>query len=207
MLGDIAEQVQLGAHELTDLWGVGAAPNSRQGARPSQSRYEKKSDSHNNDAGYSPKSYRKSAPATPRRLQGRTLPASRASRALQIVLTDPQAWARLSNDDHHLLSELPAPYGPLFAWVDAQHHDHGAQPWAALREALRGQEHEDFAAAEVAKVPAEIENDPAELSRILDAERKLRRDEEKSRLAAAAPTDPEAMAQYRALLDAEKEGR
>ena len=26
--------------------------------------------------------------------------------------------------------------GALFAWLDSQHHEHGAQPWSALREAL-----------------------------------------------------------------------
>ena len=207
LLGDIAEQVQLGTHELTDLWGIGAPAKTRSG--PGK-RYEKHSESSLQDGGPARSYSRKSttyAPSPPRRLQGRTLPASRAGRALQIVLTDPAAWDRLSNDDHHLLCALPAPFGPLFAWVDAQHHDHGIQPWAALREALRGHEAEAFAVSEVTKIPPDVESDPVELTRILDAERKLRRDEEKSRLAAAAPADPEAMAQYKALLQAEKEGR
>ena len=66
--------------------------------------------------------------------------------ALRPVAAIPQAWDRLSHDDHHLLCELPAPHGELFAWLDSQLHEHGAEPWAALREALQGQPHAGFAA-------------------------------------------------------------
>ncbi|MBX3586944.1 MAG: DNA primase [Ramlibacter sp.] len=199
LMGDLAELVQLGAHELTELWGLGAPAR---GQRPATGRYDSESKPRRTGGDSRAKPWQSAAP---RPRLGRTLPASRAGRALQIVLTDPQAWDHLSNDDHHLLSELPAPYGPLFAWIEGQSHDHGPQPWAALREALRGHEHEAFAVAEVAKVPPEIESDMAELKGILETERKLRRDEEMSRLAAAAPSDPEAYARLRALLDAEKE--
>ena len=81
-----------------------------------------------------------------------------------------------------MLCEWPAPHGPLLAWLDSQHHDHGAQPWSALREALRGHEHEAFAVAEVAKAPPEIESDLAELEDILDKERSARMAEEMKRL-------------------------
>ena len=129
---------------------------------------------------------------------------NRATRALQILLSEPSAWDRLSHDEHHLLCELPAPYGPLFAWLDSQHHDQGPQPWGALQLALRGHPHEQFALVEMAKVPPEIESDPAELADILAKEKQLRRQEEMERLAAAAPGDPEAFARYKALLEAQK---
>jgi DNA primase len=136
----------------------------------------------------------------------RIQPANRASRALQILFIEPLAWERLSHDEHHLLFELPAPYGPLFAWLDSQHHDHGPQPWDALQQALQGHLHEEFALAEMAKVPPEIEADPAELSDILAKEKQRRRSEEMERLAAAAPSDPEAFERYKALLEAQKPG-
>jgi DNA primase len=131
---------------------------------------------------------------------------NRATRALQILLADPQAWDRLSHEEHHLLCELPAPHGPLFAWLDSQHHDHGAQPWPVLREALAGHAQEQFALAEMAKVPPQIESDPAELADILAKEKQRRRHAEMERLAAAAPSDPEAFARYKALLEAQKPG-
>jgi DNA primase len=131
---------------------------------------------------------------------------NRVTRALQILFAQPTAWDGLSNEEHHLLCELPAPHGELFAWLDSQHHDHGPQPWSALQEALQGHVHEQFAKSEMAKVPPEIESDPAELTDILAKEKRRRRDDEMKRLAAAAPTDPEAFARYKALLEAQKPG-
>ncbi|HEY8355990.1 MAG TPA: DNA primase, partial [Ramlibacter sp.] len=137
-------------------------------------------------------------------LPGRALPINRATRALQILFSQPEAWERLSHDDHHLLCELPAPHGALFTWLDAQHHDHGALPWGMLREALVGHPHEGFAVTEMAKLPPEIESDPGELADILAKERKRRLEEEHSRLAAAAATDPAAYARLKELLQAQK---
>lgn len=96
-----------------------------------------------------------SAPTgTPRR--DRPRPASnprgiarREDRALGLLLGEPTLWETLSADDHAMLAHLPAPHGPLFAWLEAQWHEHGAQPWAVLREALRGHPDEAFASAQV----------------------------------------------------------
>ena len=138
MLSEIAAQVQLGAHELQSLWGIRQTES-----RPSApKRYERESQNHpgrQRPSGYSrePKSFRSPAPMSAGR---RTPPASRASRALQIVLMEPAAWGSLSAADHQLLCEFPAPHGTLFTWLDGQFHNHGPQPWSALREALRGHE-------------------------------------------------------------------
>jgi DNA primase len=144
------------------------------------------------------------AAAARRGVPGRHLPSSRAGRAVQIVLTEPLAWERLSQDEHQLLCELAAPHGDLFRWIDSQHHDHGPQPWSALREALRGHALESFAVGEVGRVPPDIESDPKELESILALERQARDDAEMKRLVAAAATDPAAMEQYKALLAARK---
>jgi DNA primase len=37
-----------------------------------------------------------------------------------------------------MLCELPGTHGALFTWLDSQLHEHGVQPWAALREGMRG---------------------------------------------------------------------
>jgi DNA primase len=181
LLTELAELAQLGTHELQELW---EGKPARRSERPAWKNREPQS-----------------MPARPR---GRVLPVSRPTRALQILLSEPHAWERLSHDDHHLLCEMPAPHGPLFAWLDSQHHDHGPQPWGVLREALRGHEHEGFAVAELAKLPPQIESDPDELADILEKERQARRNEEMKRLAAAAPSDPVAFARYKALLEAQK---
>jgi DNA primase len=176
LLGEIAELAQLPADELSALWTGRPAPGTRRPARP----------------------------AAPRALPGRTLPPGRADRALQIVLTDAAAWERLSNGDHHLLCELAPPHGPLFAWLDAHVHEHGPQPWDALRDGLQGHEHGAFALSLVERLPEAIESDPAELAGIVRRERDRRRDEEMRALAQRAATDPAAYERMRQLLEAQK---
>lgn len=192
LLGEIADLVQLNSRELGELWE--GKPARREGGGSGE---------RGNRPKWQPGGGSRESQA-PRSRPTRSLPMNRATRALQIVLAEPRAWERLSHDEHQLLCELPAPYGALFAWLDSQHHDHGPQPWEALREALQGHVHEQFVLGEMAKLPPEIEGDQAELDDILAKEKQRRRDEEMKRLAAAATTDPEAFARYKALLEAQK---
>jgi DNA primase len=199
LLSELAELVGLSARELEEVWT---------GKRPPAPRREggwKKDSEWKGDGERPPWRGKPREEARPR-LPIRGQPMNRATRALQILFSHPEAWERLSHDEHHLLCEMPAPHGALFAWLDSQHHDHGAQPWPALREALQGHVHEQFAVSEMAKVPPEIENDPSELADILLKEKQRNRGEEMKRLAAAAGSDPEAFARYKALLDAQKPG-
>ena len=46
------------------------------------------------------------------------------------------------------------PAGALFVWLEAQLHDHGALPWGALREGLRGAELEPFVLKLMAEAPS-----------------------------------------------------
>ena len=136
---------------------------------------------------------------TPRRVIGRLLPASREDRVLRLLLTETQSWDRLSSEEHLLLSALPAPHGPLFTWLESQLHEHGPQPWAALREGLRGHPNESHAIAQISQIPEGIEGDWTEVRRILDQLLKLARQQEMKELAARAGTDPAALQRYREL--------
>ena len=127
------------------------------------------------------------------------LPASREDRVLRLLLTEPQSWDRLSNEEHVLLGALPAPHGALFAWLESQLHEHGPQPWAALREGLRGHSHEAHAITQISQIPEGIEGDWNEVRSILNQLLKLDRQREMKDLAARAATDPQAMARYREL--------
>jgi DNA primase len=109
------------------------------------------------------------------------------------------AWDRLSADDHTMLAHLPAPHGPVFAWLEAQLHEHGPQSWAALREALRGSAFEAYACAEVeqATIAADSAAELEELSGVMDL---LRRDELmrlSQALSVQAETDPAARERLR----------
>ena len=136
---------------------------------------------------------------TPRRVAGRVLPASREDRVLRLLLTEPLSWDKLSADEHALLCQLPAPHGPLFTWLESQLHEHGPQPWAALREGLRGHTFEGHATAQLAQIPEGIESDWSEVRSILDQLLKLSQQREMNDLAQRAGTDPAAMQRYKAL--------
>ena len=126
-----------------------------------------------NDSGYTNADQHFSPPLpatikTPRRLAGRMLPASREDRVLRLLLSEPKSWDRLNTEEHMLLCALPAPHGPLFAWLEQQLHDHGEQPWAALREGLRGHTHEQHAVTQITQMHDGVESHWSEVRSILD---------------------------------------
>ena len=136
----------------------------------------------------------------PRRVTGRILPASREDRVLRQLLTEPQTWDRLSSEEHHLLLVLPPPHGPLFTWLESQLHEHGPQPWAALRQALRGHDHEHYAVAQLSQMLEGVESDWGEIHGILTQLRRMKRDGEISELAARATTEPAVLERLRELM-------
>jgi DNA primase len=139
MLSEIADLVQLSSRELSELWMP--KPAGEKFERSQRSKND--SWSSNSDGAYKSNSFKK--PFVRPRAGGRTLPASRADHATRILLGDMAALEALSAEDHSMLCELPAPHGPLFTWLESQFHEHGPQPWVALREGLRDHEGEDLA--------------------------------------------------------------
>ena len=149
LLAEIADLVQLGHHELTELWGM-AEP-----ARPSRSTASRPDGGWRKRESQSP--YQ---PQPPRTRAGRTLPASRADHAVRLLLLNHAALEHLTSEEHTMLAELPAPHGPLLAWLEGQVHEHGPQPWAALREGLRGHEGEALALKVLAGFENPADDDP-----------------------------------------------
>ena len=135
----------------------------------------------------------------PRRMAGRLAGPKREDRVLRLLLSEPASWDRLSGEEHVLLSALPAPHGPLFIWLESQLHEHGPQPWAALREALRGHAHENYAVTQLDQAHQGVEFDWDEVRRILDNLLDLKLEQETTELAARAATDPAALQQLRQL--------
>ena len=179
LLSDIAAGVQIGNHELIELWQAKAehAPKRSQGeARaPSQNsgsqrpKFEPKFESkfaaaqRKREAGMMPRFGAGSVP--------RTMPVSRADQALRMLLTDNAAWGVLSSEEHHLLCDLPAQHGEAFNWLDHQFMEHGAQNWAALAEAMRNESFESFCHAQMdANAATGGEFNAQELRTILNAE-------------------------------------
>lgn len=199
LLTEIAEMVQLGAQELGELWmppGTArpAAPGPRERresqARPREDRYAR----------------RASAPRPPAR--GRTLPPSRHDVAARLLLSNMAEWDALPHELHALLCDLPGEHGQLFAWLDSQLHEHGVQPWAALREGLRDLDFEALAlrvmtgpdGGPVTDAEGEQAAEAArELRNVLDFMLDDRLKAQQSEAIAAVGSDPHALERYKAL--------
>jgi DNA primase len=121
-------------------------------------------------AGFSASAYAAAIqPGRPaRRTPGRVLPARREDRVLRLLMTEPHSWDKLSAEEHLLLCSLPAPHGALFTWLESQLHEHGPQPWAALREGLRGHAHENHAVVQLSQMAEGVQSDWNEVREILD---------------------------------------
>ena len=72
-----------------------------------------------------------------------------------MLLLESGWWETLAPADHSALCALPGWHGELFRFLDRETAEHGARPWAALRERIVG---EPWAPAALAVVDAE---DPA----------------------------------------------
>ena len=198
LLTEIADLVQLSSRELTDVW----YPTQAKPKRVRKENYQSDSDYRNKDGGYSPKSYK--SKSNPRPIGNGRLPASRADHAARILLDNMAAIDALSVEDHGLLCGLDAPYGPLFAWLEAQFHEHGVQPWVALRAGLQGHESEAFAlklmAGHELGVDADAAEAASELRRLLNLLLIDQLKVEETQALEASKADPSALQRYRELL-------
>ncbi len=195
LLNQIAELVQLSSRELTALWQQAAM-----GAHPASSgRYSNDSALRNDYALRTPNSHQNAG--SRRTLDGRRLPASRADHAARILLGNMAALETLSSEDHALLCALPAPHGALFVWLESQMHEHGAQPWAALREGLRGCASEALAVRLMTGEELDIESPSAQYSAELrDVLDRLLIDQliaQETQALQASKADPQAFLRYR----------
>ncbi len=137
-----------------------------------------------------------------RATKGRVQGATREDLVLRLVLTEPSSWDRLSSEEHELLSKLPAPHGPLFIWLESQLHENGPQPWAVLREAIRGHANETYAVSQISQIDKGIETEWAEVRHILNELVRLEWKREQEALTAmgdAMLKDPVARARYQTL--------
>ncbi|HEY2559001.1 MAG TPA: DNA primase [Caldimonas sp.] len=97
-------------------------------------------------------------PERPARGRGATMRrpvAQPADRIAWMLLLESRWWETLAAGDQAVLCALPDWHGELFRFLDRETAEHGARPWAALREQIAG---EAWAPAALAVVDAE---DPA----------------------------------------------
>jgi DNA primase len=176
MLSEIARGAALPEGELESAWRGGAGPERRAGSSP-PSRATR------------PASAFAASRRAPRRPQ---------DRVIQMLLSQPSWWDSLTAEDHELLHALPAPHGPLVAWLERDIVEHGPRPWAAVRAALEG---DDVLAPTLAQLSA----DDADSLDATQAELRVQLDRllldalslEQAALAQRAPHDASALAALR----------
>jgi len=215
LLGELAALAQLDPRDLADIWTQGAA---RDAARSRHAPATAAGDGphgggpHAGQGGTGPAraprhAAHRDAPRAPAwpgaQRSARSAPAGRADHAARLLLSHMGFLDELAHEDHDVLCAQDAPHGPLFAWIEHQFHEHGAQPWAVLRESLRGHACEALAERVMTGSHAQTEGDTQELrmelrgllNRMLAEQ--LRQQE--TQALAAASTDPSALQRYRAL--------
>ena len=191
LLGEFAELVQLAPRELAGLW---QAQNLRSaGHGPAR----KATDA--TPAGR----WVRSTPARSGLMPGRQQPASRADHAARLMLGHPASWDFFSAEDHAMLCALPPPHGPLFVWMEQQLHDHGAQPWGAMREGLRGHASDELAQRLMSMSDmagsGETSDSSSELRNLITRMLMDHLKQLETQAIAESRTDPDALRRYRSL--------
>lgn len=134
LLSELARLGSLPSTELSALWqSQEAAPHPRgdSAADPAHATSPRSRDG----AGAGQRRFGRAQPSPV--ASGRRLPPKRPEdRVVQLLFSQPGWWDRLTATEHELLHGLPAPHGPAIAWLERDLAEHGARPWAVLREAL-----------------------------------------------------------------------
>jgi DNA primase len=193
LLAELAQAGGLSVADLGTLWQGSSAPRRQ---APAASSEPEGSPARSFAAGRSPGS-----PSRANRLSSRSAPASRADTALRMLLLHNDWWERLDAGDHELLAALPAPHGPLCAWLERQIHDEGPLPWAVLQQALQDTDWSGLAARLISENAMADELSFPELRRVVDDMWIEALQEEQKALAQRAATDPAALTRYRELQD------
>jgi DNA primase len=185
LLGELAQAGGLATADLAQLWQTASAPRrSMEAAEPSR-------------AGATTFG----RPARPNRMSHRAAPASKEDTAVRMLLLHSEWWQQLDADDHELLAKLPAPHGPLCAWLERHLNDHGTTPWAVLEQALQESE---WADASLRLVPQSVLADEmqfTELRGVIDSMWIESLKAQQNLLIQQAGTDPGALTRWRALED------
>ena len=148
----------------------------------------------------------------------RTVPASRADHAARLLLGNMALWETLAGEDHAMLCALPAPHGPLFAWLESEFHEQGALGWSTLREHMQGQPFADDATRWMAQdklnavassedaTPPDPQEARQELRRLLTLLMvdRLKQLETEALTQASTGQDPEAQQRWRSLHERRK---
>ncbi len=125
VLGELAQHIALPVAELEALWaGPAAQPPStgEMGFTPGFA-----------DTGHRGERTRWRPRSAPVAAVRPVISANAANQAVRLLLGNMALLERLDNDDWDALTHLPAPHGPLFAWLESHYHAVGVQAWPVLQ--------------------------------------------------------------------------
>jgi DNA primase len=225
LLGEIATQVQLPSQELGALWAVST---TRPAARSSDWRPDHYDDSSASPTDWGHPGDGEGHSSWPSRSEGlskgawqgkgkwkgkweerrpsqpplRGPLASRADLATRILLGYAALWETLSGEDHGLLCGLPAPHGPLLAWLEAQLHEHGPLGWSALQADLDNHPARDWAIQLMAEAHLDSQSSADTATELRDLLNRMlleRIEVQQKEAIAAVNTDPTALQRYKEL--------
>ncbi|MFN3415628.1 MAG: DNA primase [Caldimonas sp.] len=179
ILADLAQAGGLNPPDLLALWQGRAPAPGRGGDGPTR------------------RSARRSREEPPRPSGPRKTPPGPAEQAVRLLWLHSPWWDRLTGEDHELLHALPAPLGPLCAWLERHLADHGPQPWSALDEALSGHPLHEAARRLAGAIHPDDNLGFADLRALLDRLIIERLKAEETRLIEHAARDPAALQRYR----------
>jgi DNA primase len=148
----------------------------------------------------------------------RTVPASRADHAARLLLGNMALWETLAGEDHAMLCALPAPHGPLFAWLESVFHEQGALGWSTLQTEMQGQPFAEDAVRWMAQdqlhavagsedtTPPDLQEARQELRRLLNMLLidRLKQLETEALAQASNGQDPDAQERWRSLHERRK---
>jgi len=198
LLGELATLGQLPVAQLTGLWEHEAVslPSSPSAPTAHTPPIALRQSSGNRRALLVSKPRTVQAP-----LQASKEATLRNNQVARLLLSHMAFMEHLSHEELALLCALPAPHGPLFAWLEGQYHEHGPHSWAVLRSRL--QQHPSGSWAERLMREAHTEGTEIELQAELRLSLNfmLLEDIEKKQnaLIAQAAHDPTALARWLAL--------
>ncbi|HEY3034857.1 MAG TPA: hypothetical protein VGJ54_09380 [Streptosporangiaceae bacterium] len=201
LLGELAIRGGLPADELARLWQTGSARARADDEEPGghapgpghdrKSRWKRREDGDNLP-----------------RPQGRRQPPKRPEdRVVQMLFGQAAWWDDLPADEHDLLHQLPAPHGTIVAWLERELAEHGARPWAVIREALAADETLDSDVRALADGDADPGATPADLRRAMDTLLVRELGARLKALIAESASRREALAEYRQLEPRWKEAK
>ena len=225
LLSEISTLVQIDSTKLDALWQPATPAPRPYAERPPQNRDGEHAQNGYNKSygsgaekswgkGHVKGNYRKgqyatgntssSYPSYSGAVSRRVRPSSRADHATRLLLAHTALWETLSSEDHGMLCALPAPHGPLIAWLEAQLHEHGPLTWSALQADLEGNAAQDWTSQLMAEADVNspgADETAAELRDLLNRMLVDRIEALQTEAIAAASTDPTALQRYKNLGD------